>query len=440
MHNLAKSMETKPIPAFYCCYLLRSCGRSTSYYIGSTLNPRRRLNQHNAGRGKGGAVKTSRRKRDEHDTPWRMIAIVSGFPSRIAALQFEWAWQNGHKTKRIANKDRLTGRHPKTPKARRKAVESEEDTLDEESGDKHRNPRRHPGMTQSQILWDLYLLLRVPSFALLPLSVRFLSMKLFEGWRAWCDSREEQVRDGIKISVDPLWDGNGKLMKSIRTINEDNGYLTAQLNIEQLEQIDVTYAPYKAHVEKSMTLLADKETVACSLCFERLYSKHMAVLICPESTCRTVTHMSCLAEHFSGGTETQSIVPDNGTCPGCHKRLAWIDLVKEMSLRVRGEKETAVLMKKSRKEKLKVEEPRIAGNRDLDKNEGQEADGLEPEDEHLDNDWLPGTTDDTDDAMSVSSVASGLSETACKPAERHESARLSVVIEDSDWDGVQALD
>lgn len=440
MHNLAKSMDTKPIPAFYCCYLLRSCGRSTSYYIGSTPNPRRRLNQHNAGREKGGAVKTSRRKRDEHDTPWRMIAIVSGFPSRIAALQFEWAWQNGHKTKRIADKDRITGKRSKPPEAGRKAVESEEETMDEESGGKHRNPRRHPGMTQSQVLWDLYLLLRVPSFALWPLSVRFLSRKLFEGWRVWCDSRKKQVRDGIKIFVDPLWDENGQQMNTIRTIIEDNGFLTAKLNLEQLEKIDVTYSPLKTHVEKSMSILADRETIACSLCSEKLHHKRKAVLICNESTCKTVTHMSCLAEHFSTGTETQAMVPDNGTCPGCHKRLAWIDLVKEMSLRVRGERETALLMKKSRKEKSKFEEPRTARDRDTeDRNGGQEADELEPEDEHLNNDWLPGMTDDTDDAMSVSSIASGLSEAASN-AKRHKSTRLSVVVEDSDWDNVQALD
>ncbi|XP_065196322.1 structure-specific endonuclease subunit SLX1 homolog [Sycon ciliatum] len=82
--------------SFHGCYLLvatsaRSKGRT---YIGYTVNPTRRIKQHNSGSQYGGAKRTSGRE-------WDMVLIVFGFPNNTYALQFEWAWQNPRRSLRL---------------------------------------------------------------------------------------------------------------------------------------------------------------------------------------------------------------------------------------------------------------------------------------------------------------------------------------------------
>jgi len=79
------AIQTKPIPALYTVYILRSAVRHASLYIGSTPNPPRRLSQHN-GDVKGGATRTSK----GNLRPWEMVGLVAGFPSMVAALKFEY--------------------------------------------------------------------------------------------------------------------------------------------------------------------------------------------------------------------------------------------------------------------------------------------------------------------------------------------------------------
>ncbi|CRK28749.1 hypothetical protein BN1708_004732, partial [Verticillium longisporum] len=142
----AMAVLSRPIPALYTVYILRSTVRHASLYIGSTPNPPRRLKQHN-GLARGGAARTSRSSL----RPWEMIAIVSGFPSMIAALKFEWALTNPHLSLHIPSESRISraagvkkNGHPKRPR---------------------------PGITS--IMSNLHLLLRVPSFERWPLKLHF---------------------------------------------------------------------------------------------------------------------------------------------------------------------------------------------------------------------------------------------------------------------------
>eukprot|EP00756_Hemistasia_phaeocysticola_P015191 Hpha_TRINITY_DN15391_c5_g4::TRINITY_DN15391_c5_g4_i1::g.90883::m.90883/K15078/SLX1; structure-specific endonuclease subunit SLX1 len=84
---------------FYAVYCLESLSTATPAhkghsYIGFTINPARRIRQHN-GEIQNGAKYTKRRR------PWRMLYCIHGFTSKVLALQFEWAWQHPNRSKVI---------------------------------------------------------------------------------------------------------------------------------------------------------------------------------------------------------------------------------------------------------------------------------------------------------------------------------------------------
>jgi predicted GIY-YIG superfamily endonuclease len=74
----------------FCVYVLtpvHAPHRFAKTYVGFTTNPMRRLRQHNREIA-GGARRTGKLG------PWEFAAIVSGLPSKICALQLEWALQH----------------------------------------------------------------------------------------------------------------------------------------------------------------------------------------------------------------------------------------------------------------------------------------------------------------------------------------------------------
>ncbi|KAH7134987.1 structure-specific endonuclease subunit SLX1 [Dendryphion nanum] len=354
----------KPIPAFYCCYLLRSKNRK-SYYIGSTPNPARRLGQHN-GDSKGGAKRTSMQGK----RPWEMTCIVTGFPSRFAALQFEWAWQNTHATRHI-ERDIRDARI--------------EDLQKNKKGANPSRRRRKPPMSLEARLKNLCHLCGVDSFKRWPLQIRFFATDVFQAWTRHTAKLTPGLREDVMVQLTPV-----EITKlPAENPNEEDAHRIPTL----IREIPVAYEDCKAYIEKSQDLLQDDKTHTCSICRGKLNHLDSLSILCPIEDCTTTSHLNCLSVKFlEENSQPDALIPVAGTCPGCKCTIRWAPMVKELSLRLRGQKEIETLFKPKRRKKAN-------GVADID----PITDGSvhpDEEDEDLDEKWMQ-DVDDEDEFPSI---------------------------------------
>ena len=220
-----------------------------------------------------------------------------------------------------------------------------------------------------------------------------------------------------------------------------------------IEAIDATYAPVKDHLDISLFLLAPGEVVQCSVCNQRVSISEQVAVVCPEKNCHSAAHMTCVSQNFLAEEGSSELVPVTGKCPKCRKSLRWADLVKEATLRLRGEKEISRLMRKSRRRKGKAVQLVAGACSEAEEEDSDDADldgGLRAEDvadeplrHEAENEFS--WDDDDDDAASVISKASTSSRLS-KPSESPRKPpfkfppTLDIVIEDSDWEGAEVLD
>ena len=310
---------------------------------------------------------------------------------------------------------------------------------------------------------NLHLLLRVPSFSRWPLQVRFFCQDVYEKWQHWNKTVDSSIRDGIKVLLD--------LKQSEEIINTGNFPLSTQAkgkrNREALgkggvEGLDIGYSELKDHIEKSTSCLAEHKAFKCAICAKDLGPKSATALFCNRETCRTVSHMTCLATRFvEDEGANAAVTPISGKCPGCKEELLWIDLVKELTLRLRGEGKVAQMMRKPRAPSIKVPKTKVpkinnAAVSQLEAHAVSKEDVTDPDevlveadmraldasDESLPDDWQYQDDDDDDIMTAMSSHVAHSDEVEfTNPTKGSSMApKLPAVIEDSDWDDADLLD
>lgn len=319
-----------------------------------------------------------------------------------------------------------------------------------------------PRMSIKDRLSNLHLLLRASSFARLPLELRFFSEDMYQAWLKLSESAQCTARSGIAafLSVTEAMKpdlGTCELIGTHLEIQEKGS------SSGGIESISINYAPYKNHVEKSLLMLTEGGLVYCGVCSGCIATPATMALVCPNNDCQAVSHMTCLARRFTNQEAEPKLLPTTGNCPGCRAKLKWAQLVTELSLRMRGDKDIVLLMKKSRRSQGRASNIKSRGSAhnawehdhsdvEDDFDEAEEygdvlaADVLAADvvDEPLLEEARYDLPSD-EDAMSVTSVESDTSHFSRvgSPSNKIESygPRLEIVIENSsDWDDAQVLD
>ncbi|KAK3587067.1 hypothetical protein CHS0354_014936 [Potamilus streckersoni] len=236
-------------------------------YIGYTVNPNRRIRQHNRGKQAGGACRT------DGKGPWEMVLIIHGFPNDVSALRFEWAWQHPEKSRRLKH---ITRKQKK------------ESAFD----------------FRFRILSEM---LRTGPWNRLTLTIRWL--------------KQNYHRDFPPKSTPPLHMPIAYGPVISKKVTE-----TKETKVDP----NVTSSEFEDDDELISMSQATGAAPRCSVCFKRMQDTD-TVLTCYHPKCPMKAQIICLSQKFlSADTNSglDHILPVSGSCPHCQQPVLWGDLIR----------------------------------------------------------------------------------------------------------------
>lgn len=212
-----------------------------------------------------------------------------------------------------------------------------------------------------------------------------------------------------------------------------------------IQALKVDYSDQKSHVEKAKEIVDFEREGSCAICERDLEHDGGVYAICPNSGCQSVSHLTCLSKYFLKGDQ-DALVPISGKCPSCKADLKWVNIVKELTMRMRGQKEVEKLLKvkRARKGKAVKSSQAITESSDDDIDDDRDEElvfndlrlGIQSAD--TGDSWHVISDSDNSDAGSVTSNASY--NKGASPYRPRRPIGLKAVIEDSDWDDAEILD
>ncbi|KAK9388257.1 hypothetical protein V1515DRAFT_598255 [Lipomyces mesembrius] len=312
-----------------------------------------RLRQHN-GELLQGAWKT----KQSDKRPWDMICMVSGFPSKISALQFEHAWQHPFRSRHIQPGDRITKN------------KNQVSTLHKHLGNLRlllssrslcRWPLRfHIFDTEVESVWkqNKYKVADIPTHVTILLDVR-KPEGLAKDAKAKADREAREVASDAEPSQSaPKKRGR---MKKAQTVSESleaeapaEVELSQRINIHDgdglggIKGLKITTEMYEPYFSYSAHRIENGDV--CGICSELLGNENdyngLATVICSNTDCLETYHTTCLANEFlcqtSDPSDTQiHVLPVQGSCTTCEHLLDWGLLIRNSFWRGFGTKDAS---------------------------------------------------------------------------------------------------
>ncbi|KAI1619234.1 hypothetical protein EDD37DRAFT_660432 [Exophiala viscosa] len=349
-----------------------------------------------------------------------MACIVAGFPSNIAALQFEWAWHNSHLTRHITPTERISFATTRTKTSK--------------SGKTSRRPGR-PRTSMMDKLSNLHLLLRAPYFSKWPLEVRFFSQDVYRSWQTWCERVDTHLPAAIEVQFDPAQTPSHDDQEEFTSAQPVLRMTKAELiGKGGVHGVDPTYARLRNVFEKSQFLLDEDDDHRCSACRDSIDLRRDLFVLCHTNGCQGISHINCLADRSLKEERSDSMVPGKGSCPACNQKHAWTELMQQVTLRTRGMKEVQKLLKKKGKSTAVAAAEILESESEEEAEEKEALTAQDVVDEDFGGDHEDEEDEDDDNASvaSTASVFSPNSKARAGTKQTDHQVRLEIVIEDSE--------
>lgn len=205
----------------------------------------------------------------------------------------------------------------------------------------------------------------MPSFARWPLTLRLFDKEIYVRWARYLASDGvEPLRATLDVVTDfkpaAVFEAEAKSKEAARRRLVDDMDEDGEGEEPEEEPKDPTwgvhalpldYAPLAPYLEKGQNVTTFEREGNCVVCLQHLEHDKGLYAICPNGECEGVGHLDCWSRHLlhQQGDDDGAVLPVDGRCPKCSSVVKWGDMMREMTLRVRGQKEVEKVLKKRRR-------------------------------------------------------------------------------------------